>query len=95
MCCCLWPTLPNLVLLEVLPASQVVMGPFVPAYGSPAYWPKERVQLPGVWRGAGRWNSLPVFGLQHAAHFDLQDHEESPDGAINHGRWWTKRNIQK
>lgn len=88
-CCYLLLALPNLLLLGVLPASQVAMGPFVPACGSPAYWPKERVQLPGVWRGGGRWNSLPIFGLQHAARFDLQDHEESPDGGINHGQWVT------
>lgn len=76
-------TLHNLLLLGVLPASQVVKGLSVPAYGSLAYWPKEHGQLLDVWRDAGRWNLLPEFGLRHAAHFDLQAHEESPEGEIN------------
>lgn len=87
LCCSLLHTWPDLLLWGVLPASQAEMGPFVPACGSPAYWPEERVQLPGGWRGAGRWNSLPIYGLQHAAHSDSQDHEESPDGEMNHGQW--------
>lgn len=61
------------------PASQAVKGPAVPTYGSPACWPAGLAQLPGVWRDAGRWRSLLIFGPQHAVHSDTLDLEESPD----------------
>lgn len=73
------------------PASQVVKGPSVPTYGSPAYWPAGLARLPGVWRDAGRWSSLLIFGPLHAVHFDMQDLEESPGDEMGHGKWDTER----
>lgn len=75
------PVLCRAYLLESMasPASQVVKGPSVPTYGSPACWPAGLAQLPGAWRDAGRWCSLLIFGPQHAVHSDTLDLEESPD----------------
>lgn len=65
--------------LMASPASLVVMGPSAPTYGSPACWPAGLAQLLGVWRGAGRWCSLLIFGPRHAVHSHTLDREESPD----------------
>lgn len=71
-------TMPYLCELMSLPAFLEVRGPSAPTCESPAYWPAGLAQLPGVWHDEGRSRSLPVFGPQHAVHFDKQDHEESP-----------------
>lgn len=73
--------------LTASPASQVVKGPSVPTYGSPACWPAGLAQPPGVWRDVGQWSSPLIFGPQHVVHFDMLDHEEWPDDERGHGKW--------
>lgn len=86
-------TLPYLCELVALPAFPVVRGPSAPTCESPAYWPAGLAQLPGVWHDGGRSSSLPVFGPQHAVHFDKQDHEESPVDERGHQKWHMQLNL--